>query len=92
MNLDKWKKLPKHLQDLITEHADLHAHHMFAFNQDEEKKELAMYKAAGMGFIELSKPEADRFLKIANDAIMKVVMEKAPNESKKMLEYYTKKP
>jgi TRAP-type transport system periplasmic protein len=92
VNLDKWKKLPKHLQDLITEHADGHARRMFAFNQDEEKKELAIYKAAGMGFIELPKPEADRFLKIANDAIMKVVMEKAPNESKKMLEYYSRKP
>ena len=92
VNLDKWKKLSKPLQDLFSEHADLHARHMFAFNQEEEKKELTLYKAAGMGFIELPKAEADRFLKIANDAVMKVVMDKAPNETKKMLEYFSKKP
>jgi TRAP-type transport system periplasmic protein len=92
MNLDKWKKLPKHLQDLFTGHADLHARNMFAWNQEEEKRELASYKAAGMGFIELSKPEADRFLKIADDALLKVVMQKTPEEAKKMMEYFQKKP
>jgi len=91
-NLDKWKKLPKHLQDLFSDHTDLHTRNMFAFNQEEEKKELAIYKAAGMGFIELPKAEADRFLKIANDAVVKVAMDKAPNEVKKMLEYFSKKP
>jgi len=92
MNLNAWKKLPKHLQDLITEQADMHSRRMVAFNADLEKNELEFYKSQGMKFIDLPKAEADKLLKLTHDTMMKVVMEKAPNEGKKLLEYYQKKP
>ena len=45
-----------------------------------------------MNFIDLPKPEADKLIKLANDTMTQVVMEKAPNEGKKILEYLQKKP
>jgi TRAP-type C4-dicarboxylate transport system substrate-binding protein len=92
VNLNTWKKLPKHLQDLMTEEADKHSRRMVAFNEDLEKNELEFFKSQGMQFIDLPKEEADRFMKIANDAIIQVVMEKTPKEGKKILEYLQKKP
>jgi TRAP-type C4-dicarboxylate transport system substrate-binding protein len=92
MNLNTWKKLPKHLQDLLTEEADKHSHNFVAYNADLEKNEMEFFKSQGMKFIDLPKPEADKFLKIAHDSMVQVVMEKAPNEGKKILEYLQKKP
>jgi TRAP-type C4-dicarboxylate transport system substrate-binding protein len=92
VNLNTWKKLPKHLQDLLTEQADLHSRNMVAYNADLEKKELEFFKSEGMIFIDLPTPEADKFIKLANDTMIQVVMEKAPNEGKKILEYLQKKP
>jgi TRAP-type C4-dicarboxylate transport system substrate-binding protein len=92
VNLSTWKKLPKHLQDLLTEQADIHSRNMVAYNANLEKNELEFYKSEGMNFIDLPKPEADKLLKLANDTMVQVVMEKAPNEGKKILEYLQKKP
>jgi TRAP-type transport system periplasmic protein len=92
MNLNTWKKLPKHLQDLLTEEADKHSRNFVAYNADLEKNELEFFKTQGMKFIDLPKAEADKFLKLASDTLTQVVMEKAPNEGKKILEYLQKKP
>ena len=92
VNLNTWKKLPKHLQDLLTEEADKHSRNMVAYNADLEKNELEFFKSQGMKFIDLPKAEADKFMKLANDTLTQVVMEKAPNEGKKILEYLQKKP
>ncbi|MBN1106275.1 MAG: TRAP transporter substrate-binding protein DctP [Deltaproteobacteria bacterium] len=92
VNLNTWKKLPKHLQDLVTEQADMHSRKFVAYNADLEKNELEFYKSQGMKFIDLPKPEADKLLKLTYDTMVQVVMEKAPNEGKKILEYYQKKP
>jgi TRAP-type C4-dicarboxylate transport system substrate-binding protein len=92
VNLNTWKKLPKHLQDLLTEQADIHSRHMVAYNADLEKNELEFFKSEGMNFIDLPKPEADKLIKLANDTMIQVVMEKAPNEGKQILEYLQKKP
>ena len=90
VNLDKWKKLPKHLRDLLTDQADIHTRQFVKFNKDVEKKELAHYKEQGMVFINLSPEEAARFKKITREAFTKRVMDKAPVETKKILEYITK--
>jgi TRAP-type transport system periplasmic protein len=92
VNLDTWKKLPKHLQDFLTEQADIHGRNVVKFNHDYEKKELDSYKAAGMVFVELPKADGDALIKLANDSVTKVVMEKAPDEAKKILEYFAKNP
>ena len=92
VNLNTWKKLPKHLQDLLTEEADAHSRRMWDFNKELEKKELEFYKTQGMEFLELPKPEADKLLKIAVEGLTQVAMEKAPNETKQIMEYLKKKP
>jgi TRAP-type transport system periplasmic protein len=92
VNLDTWKKLPKHLQEFMTEQADIHAHHLIDYNVAYAKKELDSYKAAGMIFLDLPKTEGDKLVKLANDGMVKVTMEKAPNETKKFLEFFAKKP
>jgi TRAP-type C4-dicarboxylate transport system substrate-binding protein len=92
VNLNTWKKLPKHLQDLLTEEADKHSRNMVAFNENLEKNELEFFKSQGMKFIDLPKAEADKFMKLANDTLIQVVMEKTPTEGKKILEYLQKKP
>lgn len=92
MNLNAWKKLPKHLQDLMTEEADRHSRNFVAYNADLEKNELAFFKSEGMKFIDLPKAEADKFMKLAHETLTQVVMEKAPNEGKKIMEYLQKKP
>lgn len=92
MNLNTWKKLPKHLQDLLTEVADQHSRNFVAYNADLEKNELEFFKTQGMKFIDLPKSEADKFLKLATETLTQVVMEKAPTEGKKILEYLQKKP
>jgi TRAP-type C4-dicarboxylate transport system substrate-binding protein len=92
MNLNAWKKLPKHLQDLMTEEADRHSRDFVAYNADLEKNELEFFKSEGMKFIDLPKAEADKFMKIAHETLTQVVMEKAPNEGKQIMEYLRKKP
>jgi TRAP-type transport system periplasmic protein len=92
MNLNSWKKLPKHLQELMTEVADQHSRNFVAYNADLEKSELEFFKSEGMKFIDLPKAEADKFMKIAHETLTQVVMEKAPNEGKQIMEYLKKKP
>ncbi|RJR43842.1 MAG: hypothetical protein C4576_13915 [Desulfobacteraceae bacterium] len=92
VNLDTWKKLPKHLQDLMTEEADKHARNFVAYNTDLEKNEKEFFKSQGMKFIDLPKAEADKLLKLTSDTMIQVVTEKAPNEGRKILEFYQKKP
>ncbi len=92
VNLDKWKKLPKHLQEFLTEQADIHARHAYEYYAEQAAKELAGYKAGGMKVIQLSDTEAAKFRQIAREATLKAVMEKAPKEGKKLLEYLDKKP
>jgi len=90
VNLDTWKKLPKHLQELLTEQADIHTRQFIEFNKDVEQKELAHYKESGMIFIDLPPEEVDRFRKVTREAFIQRVMDKAPVETKKILEYITK--
>lgn len=92
MNLDTWKKLPKHLQEILTEQADQHSRRMVAFNENFEKNELEFFKTQGMKFIDLPKAEGDKLKKLANDTVTRVVMEKTPNEGKMILEILQKKP
>ncbi|MDX2478930.1 MAG: TRAP transporter substrate-binding protein DctP [Desulfuromusa sp.] len=91
VNLDAWKALPKHLQELLDNGAQELAHYAIAnitkHNLDEQKDFLKQ----GMIFTHLSAEETAKFSKMAADALYKVVSKKAPVESKMILEMITKK-
>jgi TRAP-type C4-dicarboxylate transport system substrate-binding protein len=91
INLNVWKKLPKHLQALLIENTEKMAH----FNIEDEvaqfNKEVDSFKKEGMQFIHLSPAEGAKFKKIASDALYDTVAKKAPEETKKLFKMITKK-
>ena len=91
INLDTWKKLPKGIQDILSEQADNMTRYAFAEIEKKYNAELENFKKEGMVFIELPPPEAAKFKKIARDALFEVIKKKAPVESQKILDFITKK-
>ena len=91
MNLDMWKKMPDHLKNLITEH--MKKAEVTALETIEKRlnTELDEAKKAKIGIIQLPKDDAAKFSKLAEDAMMEVVLKKAPEEGKKLLQMVTKK-
>jgi TRAP-type C4-dicarboxylate transport system substrate-binding protein len=91
VNLDFWKKLPDPLKKLLTENMEK-AEHMAMENIEKKvKSELEEFKKAGVNFIQLPPDEGAKFSKMADDAMMDVVLKKAPEEGKKLKELITKK-
>ncbi|MEW6665377.1 MAG: TRAP transporter substrate-binding protein DctP [Thermodesulfobacteriota bacterium] len=91
VNLDKWKKLSRPLQDVLTKNADAITRVAF-FNIDQKiKEEYDSFKKEGMQFIQLPPAEAEKYVKIARDAMFEVVSKKAPVESEKILKMIIKK-
>jgi TRAP-type transport system periplasmic protein len=91
MNLDYWKKLPDHLKKLITENMEKGERVTMANYEKRIQGELDEFKKAGVNFIELPAAESARFSKMADDAMMDVVLKKVPEEGKKVKELVTKK-
>ncbi len=91
MNLDVWNKLPNHLKGLLTSNMEKAEHIAIENIQNRVKSELEAFKKGGMTFIELPPAEATKFSKMADDALMGVVMRKSPEEAKKLKELITKK-
>jgi TRAP-type transport system periplasmic protein len=91
MNLSAWNKLPKHFQDLLTEHTEKMGRFNIEAQVAQLKSEMESFKKEGMQFIELSPEEGVDFKKLANDALYDTVVKKAPEESKKLLDMITKK-
>jgi TRAP-type transport system periplasmic protein len=91
VNLDAWKKLPKHLQELLTKQADDMTR--YAFDNIEKKiaEEYDSFKKEGMTFIELPAAEGEKYKKIARDSMYEIVSKKSPAESEKILQFITKK-
>jgi TRAP-type C4-dicarboxylate transport system substrate-binding protein len=90
-NLDVWKKMPDHLKNLITEHmkkAEVAALESIGKRLETEMEEA---KKAKIAVIQLPKDDAAKFSKLADDAVMDVVLKKAPEEGKKLLQMVTKK-
>ena len=90
INLDLWKKLPKHLQDLLTRNTEEMAHFNIENQIKQLNTELEDFKKQGMTFIELTGDEGASFKKMADDALYDIVMKKAPEEAKKIREMITK--
>ncbi|MFZ0451045.1 MAG: TRAP transporter substrate-binding protein DctP [Desulfatiglandaceae bacterium] len=91
MNLNVWKKLPKHLRILLVKHTEKMAHFNIEDQLAQLKKEEGEFKKDGMQFIDLSPVEAAKYRKTANDALYNTVEKKAPKEAKKLLKMITKK-
>ena len=91
INLDAWKKLPMHLQTLLTQHAEKMAHFNIKEIAAHLKKELDDFKKQGMTFVEFSPAETAKFKKMAEDALFGVVKKKAPEEATKIMSMISKK-
>jgi TRAP-type C4-dicarboxylate transport system substrate-binding protein len=90
VNLDAWKKLPPHLQELLTEKVQEFAKANIKAQHDKLDVEFADFKKQGMTFIELSPEESQKLLGLANKALFDTVSAKAPEEAKKIKEMITK--
>jgi len=84
VNLDSWNKLPKHLQDLLTENMEKAQHLAFKAYEDKYNSEVASFKKEGMIIDELAPPEAAKFSDAAYKALLDTVMKKAPEETAKI--------
>lgn len=91
MNLDFWKKMPDNLKILLTENMKK-AEHMAMENIEKKiKVELDEFKKAGIITIQLPPSDAQKFSKMADDALMEVVLKKSPEEGRRLKELITKK-
>ena len=91
MNLDFWKKLPDPLKKVFTENMEKAEHIAIENIEKKIKTELEEFKKAGVSIIQLPPGDAAKFSKMADDALMEVVMKKSPEEGKKLKELITKK-
>lgn len=91
MNLDFWNKLPNNLKDLLTENMKKAEYIEMENIGNKLKAELEEFKKSGVSIIQLPSADATKFSKMADDALMDVVLKKSPEEGKKLKELITKK-
>ena len=90
-NLDTWKKMPDHLKNLITDHMKKAEHAALESIGKRLDTEMEEAKKAKIAVIQLPKDDAAKFSKLADDAVMEVVLKKAPEEGKRLYQMVTKK-
>lgn len=90
VNLDVWNKLPQHLKDLLTENVKKAERFAVGNIQKRVDSEFEAFKKEGMIFIEMSPPEAAKFARMADDALLGVVMKKASKEAKRIKQLITR--
>jgi TRAP-type C4-dicarboxylate transport system substrate-binding protein len=78
MNLDNWKKLPKHLQDMLDQGAEEMAHFAIKNIENQLQKELTDFKKEGMTFYEF--PEGGR------GRALRSCLEKGPRRKRNLAE------
>jgi len=91
MNLDFWKKLPAPLKDFLTEEFKSGERTVMGNYEKKLQGEVEEFKKAGVNIIQLPAAESAKFSKMADDAMMEVVLKKVPEEGKKLKELITKK-
>jgi TRAP-type C4-dicarboxylate transport system substrate-binding protein len=91
MNLSSWNKLPKKLQDLITEAAAEAEKKVVADFDNLAKQERPILLKAGIQVITLPPGESKKFLEVAYDEGWKDVLAKSPAAGAKLKELLTKK-
>ena len=91
MNLNTWNKLPKKLQDLLTEAATEAEKKVVADFDNLAKQERPILLKGGIQVISLPPAEGEKFLKVAYDEGWKDILEKSPQIGAKLKELLTKK-
>jgi TRAP-type C4-dicarboxylate transport system substrate-binding protein len=90
VNLDAWRKLPKHLQEFLSEKGQAWEHHYWDRNQALYVEDVNTFKKAGIEVLQLAPPEAAKLKKIARGALIGAIKPKVPDETEKILEYLAK--
>lgn len=91
MNLNTWNKLPKKLQNLLTEAAAEAEKKVVALFDDLAKQERPVLLKEGIQVIRLSPVEGEKFLKVAYEEGWKDILGKSPQTGAKLKELLTKK-
>ena len=91
MNLNTWNKLPKKLQDLLTESATEAEKKVVADFDNLAKQERPILLKQGLQVIALPPAESEKYLRVAYDEGWKDVLEKCPTTGPKLKELLTKK-
>ena len=91
INMDKWKKIPKDMQDLLMEIIQDVEYIASMRNSMIEAKEDDVRKKAGMKTIALAPEEAEKFRKICYEETWKFVIENAPEYGPKLREVSSRK-
>jgi len=84
INLDRWKKIPKDLQDLLLEVIQEHEYIGTARNYMLVEKEERVREKAGMKNLKLPPEDAEKFVKTAYDATWEEIMKAAPEYGPKL--------
>jgi TRAP-type C4-dicarboxylate transport system substrate-binding protein len=84
INLDRWKKIPKDLQDLLLDVIQEHEYIGTARNNMILEKEEGVREKAGMKIIQLSPEEAGKFYKTAYDYTWEEVIKTASEYGPKL--------
>ncbi len=91
MNLDKWNKIPKDLQELVIEEMKdmeyIGSMHGFMIAMKED----AVRKKAGMKYIQLPPGDAEKYRKIAYEKTWEYVIASSPQYGPKLKELTSKK-
>jgi TRAP-type transport system periplasmic protein len=90
MNLNTWNKLPKKLQDILTEAAVEAEKKVVAYFADLSRKERPILTKDGVETIDLPGPEKDKFLKVAYDEGWKDIIQKNPKTGPELRKLFTK--
>ncbi len=91
MNLNTWNKLPKKLQDLLTEAATEAEKKVVVQFEELAKKERPLLVKEGIQVIDLPAPEKEKFLKVANEEGWKDVLQKNPKTGPELKSLLTRK-
>ena len=86
VNLDKWNKIPKDLQDVLLNAAIKIENLCLQKFPEVAQDEFAVWKKAGMQYLDLSQEDTQKFLQIAYDETWKEVIRQAPEDGPKFKE------
>jgi len=81
VNLDRWKELPVHLQELLTKQSDAMAHYNIEDKHRQLDKEFVDFKKEGMKFNDLGPVEGKKFKNQADSTLQEALEKKAPEET-----------
>ncbi len=91
MNLNAWKKLPKKLQDILTDAATEAEKRVVGYFEDLAKQERPILLKGGIQVITLPPAEGEKFLRVAYDEGWKDVLQKCPTTGPRLRDLLSKK-